>query len=195
MKEIVDKKDLVKHFTDGTRKPAIVGNKMILPKVLDDEGDVIKVHASPKTWYELSIPQVKFLKAYEESNLDLDVACAACDKSREWALRFLKTRNKEDKPSHPYLDEKDKLAEIARVATPEWTKATLAMGVIGEYVAPNEQAAKFLTKLADLNFPRASNNIQINNMQISMPKMTMEQANSLKEFADKLADMGGEEVA
>lgn len=186
--DIHDRKTLLKRFTDKSRKPALVGNKVILPKVIDDQGEIITIHSSPSTRYELSIPQAQFLQAYEESNLDLETACVKTGKTKEWALRFLKTRNKNDQPSHPYLDEKNKLDEIAKVATPAWTKATLAMGVTGEYLAPNENAAKFLSKLADINFPKAQANIQINNVNM-MPKLTPEQERSAREFFDKMADV------
>src|SRR4051812_18472844 len=118
-----DKKDILDHFSDPSRKAALIGSTVVLPKILDDEGKVRDTWASPNACFRLNMKQARFLKAYEEE-LDVESACDKADVTVEWAKKFLKTRSAEG-----YLEEKQKLKELSDVATPNWTKAKMVEGI------------------------------------------------------------------
>lgn len=179
-----EKTDLLQHFQDGLRKPALVGSTAVIPKLFKNDGDLRTAWATPDSTYKLSFAQLHFLKTFEET-ANLEESCVAAKRSLEWGKDFLKKHQL----SGGYLWEKEKIKQIGLVATPEWTKAKAVQGVIGEWTPENPKLAVECLKIVkDINYPRASLTINQNNTYLQMPQMTPEQEAEVRQLADRLAN-------
>lgn len=184
-------KELVAHFSDSARKAAVVGRRVEIPKILDEEGEVRDVWASPDSRFRFNLRQARFLRAYEKNELDLPKACEETKLDPEWAVRFLKTRQVVS-----YFDEKNRLKAIAEVGTPEWTKAKMIQGVTGEWAPERENlAAKCLGMLKEIHFPKAIASLNVQNNTFQMPSLTPEQAAQARLLFDTIADQEDRHVA
>ena len=185
-----ENQELLNHFSDQSRQASLVGSTVVLPKILDDEGEIRNTWASPDAVFKLNLKQARFLKAYEET-LDLEKAALKADVTVEWAKKFLKNQT-----ALAYLDEKQRLTALSEVATPQWTKAKLVDGITGHWVPENPKVAvKCLEMVKDINFPRAAANLNITQNVFNLPKLTPDAERALKEIADREADVIDAEVA
>jgi len=176
-----EKKDLLAHFSDKSRKPAIVGQKAILPKLFDDDGELRTIWSTPDSSYQLSFAQLHFLKTFEDTQ-SLEKACLAAKRTLDWGKDFLKKHQ----DLGGYLWEKAKIKQISTVATPEWTKAKAVEGVMGTW-KPDKAQVECLKLVKDINYPKASLTIQ-NNTILQMPPMTPEQEAEVRRVADYVID-------
>lgn len=176
-----EKHDLLQHFADGTRKPALVGQIAIIPKLFEDDGDLRTTWATPDSTYKLSFAQLHFLKTFEDTQ-NLEKSCESAHRSLDWGKTFLAKHQE----TGGYLWEKLKIKQISTVATPEWTKAKAVEGVMGTW-KPDKAQVECLKLVKDINYPKASFTIQ-NNTVLQMPSMSTEDEAKIREFADRLAN-------
>lgn len=175
-----EKKELLQSFSDSTHKPAVIGDKAVIPKLFQDDGDLRTAWATPDSTFKLSFAQLHFLKTFEDSK-NLEKACQAAHRSIDWGKNFLAKHQS----AGGYLWERAKIKEISTVATPEWTKAKAVEGVMGTW-KPDKAQVECLKLVKDINYPKAALTIQ-NNTILQMPKMSPEDELRLREFADQMA--------
>lgn len=180
-----EKRQLLRHFTDISRKPAIVGKTAVIPKLLDEDGDLRTAWATPDSTYRLSFAQLHFLKTFEESK-DFEKACVAAKRTLEWGKDFLAKHQ----AAGGYLWEKEKIKQLSIVATPEWTKAKAVEGVTGVW-KPDKAQVECLKLVKDINYPKASFTFQANTY-LEMPALTVEQEQEIRHLADRLASVATE---
>lgn len=173
-----EKKDLLQHFSDGTRTPAIVGKTAIIPKLFRDDGDLRTAWATPDSTFRLSFAQLHFLKTFEDSQ-SLEKSCDAAHRSLEWGRDFLAKHQR----SGGYLWERAKIKQLSIVATPDWTKAKAVEGIMGTW-KPDKAQVECLKLVKDINYPKASLTINQSNTYLQMPKMSAEEERAIREFAD-----------
>lgn len=176
-----EKKDLLQHFADGQRKPALIGQTAIIPKLFEDDGDLRTAWATPDSTFRLSFAQLHFLKTFEDSQ-SLEKSCQAAHRSMDWGKDFLKKHQE----AGGYLWEKTKIKQLATVATPDWTKAKAVEGILGSW-KPDKAQVECLKIVKDINYPKASLTIQ-NNTILQMPVLTPDQEAAIRQFADQLAN-------
>lgn len=176
-----EKKDLLRHFTDKTRKPALIGSKAIIPKLFENDGDLRVQWATPDSTYNLSFAQLHFLKTFETTQ-DLDLACLAAHRTIDWGKTFLAKHQS----CGGYLWEKEKIKQLSVVATPEWTKAKAVEGVMGTW-KPDKAQVECLKLVKDINYPKAALSITHNTI-LQMPTLSPEQESEIRKFADALAN-------
>lgn len=175
-----EKKKLLQHFSEG-RKPAVVGQTAIIPKLFEDDGDLRTTWATPDSTYRLSFAQLHFLKTFEDTQ-DLEASCIKAQRTVDWGKDFLAKHQ----TIGGYLWEKQKIKQLSTVATPEWTKAKAVEGVMGTW-KPDKAQVECLKLVKDINYPKAALMIQ-NNMVLQMPSMTPEEEAEVRKFADRLAN-------
>lgn len=176
-----EKKDLLQHFADGTRKPALVGQTALIPKLFEDDGDLRTTWATPDSTYRLSFAQLHFLKTFEDSQ-SLEKACVAAHRSLDWGKDFLAKHQ----TTGGYLWEKQKIKQLSTVATPEWTKAKAVEGVMGTW-KPDKAQVECLKLVKDINYPKASLTINQTNNFLQMPPMSPEEEAERRKIADRFA--------
>jgi hypothetical protein len=176
-----EKKELLQHFEDGARKPAIIGKTAIIPKLFEDDGDLRTAWATPDSTYRLSFAQLHFLKTFEDTQ-SLEKACVAAHRSIDWGRDFLVKHQSVG----GYLWERAKIKQLSTVATPDWTKAKAVEGVMGTW-KPDKAQVECLKLVKDINFPKAALSITQNNTFLQIPKMSPEEERAIREFADRQA--------
>lgn len=177
-----EKKELLEHFSD-THEPTPIGDKVVIPKLFENDNDLRTAWATPDSTFRLSFAQLHFLKTFDETQ-SLEKACIAAHRSLDWGRAFLKKHQE----SGGYIWERLKIRQISTVATPEWTKAKAVEGVMGTWKPENpKMAVECLKIVKDINYPKASLTIQ-NNTILQMPKMSAEDEARLRELADQLAN-------
>jgi hypothetical protein len=176
-----EKRELVRHFSDRSRKAIRIGNRILVPRVLDDAGEPVNP-AKPRHLWDFNLKEARFLKALQDAQGDLSKACREAQVDPRWARQFLRTRK-----SVQYLQEEDHKAKLAAVATPTWVKAMYVSAALGESV-PTEEQQWAVDKLKDIVLPKAAG-IQINNNVFNVPQMSEAEEAKLKAMGDALADV------
>jgi hypothetical protein len=180
----LDPKELVKHFSNRSRKAAKVGNRLLVPRTLDSEGHPLPTTelGNPKYVWNFTLKEARFLRALRESNGNFDKATAETGVDVQWAKKFLQKKSAID-----FLAEDDHNAALAEIASPMWVKGKLVSVALAEEVPTDEQKWA-IDRLKDIVMPKNAPSVQINNVLV-MPTLSAEQLAKLKALGDELADV------
>jgi hypothetical protein len=179
-----EKKALVKRFSNRSRKAAIVGNRLIAPRLFDGQGDPLPPEKTIEKPYSFNLREAAFLVAVRDSDGDIDVAIQKSGVDAAWAKRFLKRKSAGD-----FLSEDQHYGALAQIASLPWVKGKITAAVIGEEQL-NETQKWGLERLEKINNPKISVNqfnTQTNNFY-QMPELPPAQQEEARKFFDTLAD-------
>jgi hypothetical protein len=179
-----EKRELIRHFSNRSRKAIRIGNRILVPRVLDDQGQPIDFTVEkPRHVWDFNLKEARFLKALQDASGDLSKACREARVEPAWARRFLRSQK-----SVQFLAEETQKQKLAAVATPTFIKAELVRAAIGES-NPSDNQKWGLEKLKDIVIPRQGTNVQINNNIYNTPQLSAAEEAKLKAMGDALADV------
>lgn len=133
--------------------------------------------------WDFNLKEARFLKAYQDSNLNLEEACGKSGVEPQWAKKFL-----QNKSAVEFLAEDNHNAALAEIASARWVKGELASVAIGEK-DPTDNQKWAIDKLKDIVIPKASAHVSIQQNVYQMPQLPPEKAEEARAFFDKLADI------
>lgn len=182
-----ERKDLVRNFSNRARKAATVGNRIVVPRLFDVEGNPLSGDETTKAPYTFNLKEAAFLMALRNSGGDIDKAIENAKADPAWARRFLQRKN-----SQAFLSEDEHYAALAEIASMPWVKGKIVAAVVGEET-PTETQKWGLERLEKINTPRISAQVNIQNNTFQMPQLPPEQSEKVRQFFDTLADVQGEQ--
>lgn len=176
-----EKKTLVRKFSNKSRQAALIGNRLIAPRVFDDKGSPLSGREAIEKPYSFNLREAAFLVALRDSKGDFDKAVKETSADPAWAKRFLQRKN-----SQAFLSEDEHYAALAQIASMPWVKGKIAAAVLGEE-DPTETQRWGLERLEKINTPKGVA-IQIQNNTFQMPQLPPEQLEKARQFFDTIAD-------
>jgi hypothetical protein len=183
-----EKKELVRHFSNRSRKAVIVGGRIAVPQVLSKRGEPLPTQKIGwRHVWDWTLREARFLSAFQKSGWDFEKTRSELDEEPEWAAKFVKRQS-----VLSYQIEEDQKKALAAVPTPDWIKAMHVRNVLGlEKIA--DEKMESMKELRSIVIPKQITPLQVNNF--NFPALSPEQEKAAREFFDTVADEPPEERA
>lgn len=183
MFEIEEADKAVRKMSDKARKSVRVGKQLIVPHKFKESGEAVtQENFNPKTdLSKLNQKHWQFLEIFQRNNWNMDEAC------KETGLAIDDVKKMYKKVQY-FEFEANRQKALAAVLSPDFVTAKHVDNVFTNQLEDGQRdSLKELAKISGAYKPTTSVNINANIYQ--MPKMTPEQENELKIFADRMADI------
>ena len=188
MQDLDETKDLVKRFSDRSRRVSKKGDQFFVPHKFTPAGDIVdESNFNPKRdLSRLSLDDFRLLAALQEAKWDCEKACKACGQDLEKARGRLKKLS--------YFEFEDKKAQaLAAVVTPAFVASQNVEGFYRDHLSDGQRDhLKELAKISGAYKPTTTLNLSVS--AFVKPQLTPEQEKATREFFDTIATEGSTEV-
>lgn len=178
-----EKKKLASVVNDASRKITIRGSQAIVPLKYDKDGNPVQ-RIQSQYLKRLTLDDLRFLKAWKESDWNLDAAVKKTNVSQERALHLAKKLQ-------VFREEDAITRSLAEIPTPSWIAARHVENVLdGGQLEDSEQ--KSLQELAKIQGAYKNTSTQINIQQnfLQRPTLSPEQEKEVRQIFDTIAIQG-----